>query len=333
MAIKLPDLDDRTYDDLVNEARAALPAIHPGWTDHNPSDPGIALVELLAWLSEILIYRTGRIPEKSQRVFLRTLSGGAHGDEADLDAATEATLRGLRQRYRAVTPADYEELAATAWPGSAEARALEQAAPGASLLSRVCCVPERDLSAPNKLAAAAGHVSLIVMPGSGADPWAAPAAALLAAVTGFFTERRVITTQFHAAAATQVPITLKATVALRDDAPPGGASVRAAIQSALVEHFHPWRGGPKKRGWPFGRDVDLSDVFAVIDDVPGVEFVDTTPAKFALTAANDALGTRNVVADGKVLGLRIEAHELPRFNPQAMTITLQERRGGVWVTI
>lgn len=333
MPIQLPDLDDRTYADLVDEARTALPAIYPAWTDHNPSDPGIALIELMAWLTEMIVYRTGRVPERSERVFLRLLSGGAHGDEPDLDAATEATLRDLRELYRAVTPADYEALATTAWPGSAEARALERAAAGAARIARVCCVPERDLSAAGKLAVAPGHVSLIVMPGGGVDPWLAPAAALLAAVTTFFTQRRLITTQFHAVPATQVPVALTATVGLRDDAPPGGASVRKAIHEALVEHFHPWRGGPKKSGWPFGRDVDLSDVYAVIDDVEGVEFVDTAPATFALTAPNDALGSRNVFADGKLLGLRIAAHELPRFNPATMTIKLQERRGGVWVEI
>jgi hypothetical protein len=336
MAIQLPDLDDKTYADLVEEARTALPAIYPAWTDHNPSDPGIALVELLAWLSEMIVYRTGRIPERSERGFLRLLSGGAHGAEPDLGAATEATLRDLRERYRAVTPEDHEHLVVAAWPASPEAAELEEASAGASRIARAHCVSERDLSAPAKLAIAPGHMSLVVMPGdasSPGNPWAAPPAALLGAVAKFFAERRLITTRFHAVGATPVPITLKATIGLRDDAPPGGASVRSAIQDALVTHFHPWRGGPAKRGWPFGRDVDVSDVYAVIDDVPGVEFVDTTPAAFQLAAPNDAKGTRNVLSGGKFLGLRLEAHELPRFDPAKMTLTLQERRGGTWVTI
>ena len=46
--MSLPQLDDRSYDDLIAEARALIPAFAPEWTDHNPSDPGIALLELFA---------------------------------------------------------------------------------------------------------------------------------------------------------------------------------------------------------------------------------------------------------------------------------------------
>ena len=49
MSIPLPALDDKTYDDLVEEARASIPQHYSGWTDHNPSDPGITLLELFAY--------------------------------------------------------------------------------------------------------------------------------------------------------------------------------------------------------------------------------------------------------------------------------------------
>ena len=52
-----PDLDDRTWQDLVDEMRALIPKYAPQWTDHNPSDLGITLIELFAWLVEGLIYR------------------------------------------------------------------------------------------------------------------------------------------------------------------------------------------------------------------------------------------------------------------------------------
>jgi hypothetical protein len=326
MAIELPRLDDKTYDDLVDEARMALPAIYPGWTDHNPADPGIALIELLAWLTEMIVYRTGRIPERHERGFLKLLSGGAHGGEADLEVATEATLRSLRERYRAVTPDDYEDLTALAWPASPRALALEQAAAGSSKIARSHCIAERDVSAANKLAAAPGHISLVLLPGAGSDPWLAPAAALLQAVTQFFSERRLITTQLHVAGATPVPLTISATIYLRDDAPGGGASVREAIKAALAARFHPWTGGPSGSGWPFGRAIDLSDVYAVIDDVRGVEFVEDV----GLAAPGDRTLRDK---DNRLLGLRIEAHELPRIDPAAVTLALRERRGGVWVTI
>ena len=35
MPIPLPNLDDRTYADLTDEARALIPRLLRGWTDHN----------------------------------------------------------------------------------------------------------------------------------------------------------------------------------------------------------------------------------------------------------------------------------------------------------
>src|SRR6266699_1306572 len=60
MPVPLPNLDDRRYDDLVAEARGLIPSLDSTWTNHNPSDPGITLVELFAWLSEMLMYRIDR---------------------------------------------------------------------------------------------------------------------------------------------------------------------------------------------------------------------------------------------------------------------------------
>ena len=47
-----PNLDDRTWQDLVDEMTGLIPKYAPQWTDRNPSDLGIALIELFAWLAE-----------------------------------------------------------------------------------------------------------------------------------------------------------------------------------------------------------------------------------------------------------------------------------------
>lgn len=65
-----PKLDDRSYDDLLQEGLSLLPVVAPGWTNHNPSDPGITLVELLAYFTEMLVYRIGRITPASKLQFL-----------------------------------------------------------------------------------------------------------------------------------------------------------------------------------------------------------------------------------------------------------------------
>lgn len=68
-----PNLDDRTWQDLVDEMKALIPKYAPQWTDHNPSDLGITLIELFAWLVEGLTYRLNRVPEKNYVAFLNLL--------------------------------------------------------------------------------------------------------------------------------------------------------------------------------------------------------------------------------------------------------------------
>lgn len=71
MALKSPDLDDRTFDELVEGARERIRARCPAWTDHSPGDPGTTLVETFAWLTETLLYRLNRLPHKVYVEFLR----------------------------------------------------------------------------------------------------------------------------------------------------------------------------------------------------------------------------------------------------------------------
>src|SRR6476619_782724 len=70
MPLPLPNLDDRRWVDLVDEARSLIPLYAPGWTDHNVHDPGITLVELLAWVAEMDLYRLNRVPPSHLRKFL-----------------------------------------------------------------------------------------------------------------------------------------------------------------------------------------------------------------------------------------------------------------------
>ena len=66
-------LDDRNFQELVNEARLRIHRTCPEWSEHNVSDPGITLVELFAWMTEMLIYRVNRIPDKLHVALLELL--------------------------------------------------------------------------------------------------------------------------------------------------------------------------------------------------------------------------------------------------------------------
>jgi hypothetical protein len=68
--VPLPNLDDLRWVDLVDEGRSLIPLYAPDWTDHNVHDPGITLMELLAWVAEMDIYELNRISDEHKRKFL-----------------------------------------------------------------------------------------------------------------------------------------------------------------------------------------------------------------------------------------------------------------------
>jgi predicted phage baseplate assembly protein len=70
MPLPTPALDDRTFQDIVDEAKRLIPRYCPEWTNHNVSDPGVALIELFAWMSEMVLYRVNQVPERLYTHFL-----------------------------------------------------------------------------------------------------------------------------------------------------------------------------------------------------------------------------------------------------------------------
>lgn len=76
MPIQLPAIDDRDYASLVRDT-LALASVHtPEWTHTGPSDPGVTLVELFAFMAESLLYRANLIPERNRLKFLQLLGIG-----------------------------------------------------------------------------------------------------------------------------------------------------------------------------------------------------------------------------------------------------------------
>ncbi|NIM94246.1 MAG: putative baseplate assembly protein [Anaerolineales bacterium] len=82
MPLPLPNLDDRDFQQLVSESRQRIIQTCPEWTDLTPSDPGMVLLELFAHLTETMIYRLNRIPEKAYIAFLRLLGVTLHPPSA-----------------------------------------------------------------------------------------------------------------------------------------------------------------------------------------------------------------------------------------------------------
>ena len=73
MALPVPNLDDRRFQDLVDDAKRLVQQRCPEWTDHNVSDPGVTLIETFAWMTDQVLYRLNRIPERNYIKFLELI--------------------------------------------------------------------------------------------------------------------------------------------------------------------------------------------------------------------------------------------------------------------
>lgn len=73
MALPTPFLDDRHFQDIVDQAKRLIPHYTREWTDHNVSDPGVTLIELFAWMTDMLLYRVNQVPDKNYIAFLDLL--------------------------------------------------------------------------------------------------------------------------------------------------------------------------------------------------------------------------------------------------------------------
>ncbi|HLA82725.1 MAG TPA: putative baseplate assembly protein, partial [Thermoleophilia bacterium] len=77
-------LDLRDFQDIVDEARKLIPRYCPEWTDHNVSDPGITLIELFAWMTEMILYQLNRVPDEMYERFLELIGVQRHPPEPSL---------------------------------------------------------------------------------------------------------------------------------------------------------------------------------------------------------------------------------------------------------
>ena len=81
MTLPVTKLDTIDFEKLVEDARGLIPRLAPEWTDHNLHDPGITLIELLAWITDQEIYRVGFVGDRHLKAFAALL--GVHERKAE----------------------------------------------------------------------------------------------------------------------------------------------------------------------------------------------------------------------------------------------------------
>ncbi len=143
MTIQLPDLALKTYKETVDEMIVSIPRYSDKWTNFNPTDPGITIIELLSWISDMTLYRINRIPDESYVNFLRMVAGASgaeyvekllidlkndpvsdraqirlleflkeieNGNKKSVPDIKSESLKFLDSHYRAVTEKDFQQL-------------------------------------------------------------------------------------------------------------------------------------------------------------------------------------------------------------------------------
>jgi uncharacterized phage protein gp47/JayE len=183
----------------------------------------------------------------------RAAEGGADGET--LVSFRERGPQAIRHRGRAITPADYEVLAHEASPAVAMARAI----------------PTRNASGRPM----PGWITLLIIPRSEERrPW--PSFGLRQQVSNYLAERApaglTAAHQIYVTGPDYLPVDVAATLAPREASEAG--AVEARVRQALEVFLHPLRGGPTGDGWELGRHLYLSDVAAVLERIPGVDYVE-----------------------------------------------------------
>ncbi|MDZ8228190.1 baseplate protein J [Nostoc sp. ChiVER01] len=281
MTLPLPNLDDHTYAELVEEARSLITNLYPEWTNHNPTDTGIILIELLAWLTEMKLYQINRVPDQNIISFLKLLNGQDWSFQDNflerdqqtkaLNAAIHKTLLNLEERYRAITCDDFEYLTMQKWPQTPEAKALGEQ----GKVKRSHCIAQRNLTLTDpkvRQQPAPGNMSLIVVPDLTNSPTPKPTQALCQSLWKFLDERRLLTTQHHIVEPQYVPVKITAKLFLVEDALPDKACTKAVKD--ICQFFHPLTGGSDGQGWPFGRDIYVSEVYQLLENIPEIDYVE-----------------------------------------------------------
>ena len=324
MPLPLPNLDDRTYGDLVEEAIALIPVEAPEWTDHNPSDTGIVLIELLAWLTEMLLYQVNQIPDSNQAAFLTLLKGqpwnlpaGKSPDErtAILQAEIQKTLVQLRRPYRAVTAKDFEQLILSDW---LKTRTAQNDFGKSGAIARVNCLPECDLEHSDIDRVIEGHISLVVL----LLPDCQNSENLRKTITKFLNQRRLISTRLHVVEPSYVKVTVSTTLYLHDSA--DFRTVQEEATRRLKAFFAPlnsqeyWEG----QGYPFGANIYISELYQLLDNLAGVDYVEDVK----LSGFEEA--RRQFNEQNQLIGLIVREHELVEVAVEKIS-TLQ-RFGDKW---
>ncbi len=291
MPLQLPELDNKTYDDLIQELVTSIPKYTKEWTNFNPSDPGITILELLAWVSETLIYRTNIIPTQSYLQFLQLIAGSEVYEKTDaahtklmeylakikkgevqpeLQSLKAEAQKFLNSPFRAVTGEDFRRLALEATPDVKRAEAL----PYNDRIEVVIITDYKLLSREDRITDIINKVRSYIEP------------------------RRLIGTLVVIKKAIYQVFDLKIVIAAKSHAKSGiidtnkhekyqsigdaqGDTIEDRVAKDIFAYLDIIGGGPEKTGWPYGRNLTVFELYHIIERIETVDYVKSIDEKSA----------------------------------------------------
>lgn len=273
MPIQPPDLAGKTYEDIVDEMLASIPNYTDRWTNYNPSDPGITVLELLSWIAEMTLYRINRMPEESYINFLRLVAGTSGTEIGDIlhdlenkpdsDRARIKLLKFLKEiesgskksipeikaqvqsfldsHYRAITKDDFRALSIEATDDEDDVK-----------VERVIVFEHPD------------KVEVIIV-SSNRDKYDE----LVKKVAGYLHPRRLIGTRVEVKAPeyTEVKIGVGIVCSLHADPP----TVKQNVETNIRKYLDPITGGADNEGWAYKRTLTVFEIDHIIEETDGVE--------------------------------------------------------------
>ncbi len=263
MSLSKPILDNMVFEDLVKEAKSLIPVYAPEWTNHNPSDPGITLIELFAWLCEMIIYRIDQVPEENYLRFLNLL-GIQLNEGEELSSGIRRGVSQLSECTRAVTSEDYEVLA---YKGLMEKPDIQEKYP--DLAVRTICLVNRDLeNVGYETLEQFGHISIIlVINTQNQKDFLRDIDDIRQYVKQYLSERKLLTTHIHVVSPEYREAKISIQVAAREK------QLEATVREVVEKYLDAITGGEDGSGWHLGRNLYTSDLFYLIEGISGIEHV------------------------------------------------------------
>lgn len=264
MSLNLQNIDDDLdFEELMKEAKSLIPVYAPEWTNHNPSDPGITLVELFAWLCEMIIYRINQVPEKNYLRFLNLL-GIQLSEGEELASGIRRGVEQLSECTRTVTGEDFELLA---YKALMEKQNIKETFPDLSL--RTICFANRDLeNCKMDNTEQFGHVSIIlIIKTQNQKDFMKETYDIKQYVKQYLSSRKLLTNRIHVVDPDYQEVRITIQISANDE------KLAETVKEVIEKYLDPIIGGANKKGWPLGRNLYSSDLYYLMEGITGIDHV------------------------------------------------------------